>query len=112
MKKSLLTAVILGSAPLAVVLTSYAADAAANWGEHCSKCHGEDGKGQTKMGKKLGIRDLSKADVQAKFTDAEALKAMKEGVKDEKGKQTMKPAEGLSDADMQALVAHVRALKK
>lgn len=112
MKKSLLTAVILGSAPLAVVLTTYAADAAANWGQHCSKCHGDDGKGQTKMGKKLAIRDLTKADVQSKFTDEDAFKAMKAGVKDEKGKQTMKPIEELSEAEMKALVAHVRALKK
>jgi cytochrome c553 len=112
MKKSLLTAIILGSAPLAVVLTSYAADAATNWGQHCAKCHGEDGKGQTKMGKKLSIRDLSSGDVQAKFTDEEAFNAMKVGVKDAKGKQTMKPTEDISDAEMKALVAHVRALKK
>ncbi len=112
MKKSIVTAMILGSAPLAIVVSAYAADAAANWGEHCVKCHGDDGKGQTKMGKKLSIRDLSDAKVQAKFTDADAFKAMKEGVKDDKGKQSMKPIEGLSEADMKALVAHVRSLKK
>lgn len=112
MKKSVLTAIILCSAPLAVVATAYAATAAANWSEHCSKCHGDDGKGQTKMGKKLGLRDLSAADVQAKFTDEQAFKAIKEGVKDDKGKQTMKPAEGLADADIKALVAHLRSLKK
>ncbi|MDO8543985.1 MAG: cytochrome c [Opitutaceae bacterium] len=112
MKKSVVTALILATAPLTVALSAYAADVAANWGEHCAKCHGEDGKGQTKMGKKLGIRDLTDAAVQAKFTDEQALKAMKEGVKDEKGKQTMKPIEGLSDAEIKALCAHVRSLKK
>ncbi|MBM3853789.1 MAG: cytochrome c, partial [Verrucomicrobia bacterium] len=45
----------VGGAALAV----YAADVAGNWNEHCSKCHGADGKGQTKMGKKLGLRDLT-----------------------------------------------------
>lgn len=93
-------------------LVAYAADAAANWTDHCAKCHGPDGKGQTKMGKKLGLRDLTDAAVQAKFTDEQAMKAMKEGVKDEKGKVSMKPVEGLAEGDMKALVAHVRALKK
>jgi cytochrome c553 len=102
---------ILG-AGVALAVSTYAADAAANWGEHCAKCHGENGKGETKMGKKLGIRDLTDAGVQAKFTDDAAIKAMKEGVKDKDGKVSMKPIENLSEADMKALVAHVRALKK
>jgi mono/diheme cytochrome c family protein len=89
-----------------------AADAAALFGDQCAKCHGEDGKGNTKMGKKLGIADLSDAKVQAKFTDADAAKAIKEGVKDKDGKLAMKPIEGLSDADIPALVAYVRTLKK
>lgn len=95
-----------------VSLAAWGADAAANWKEHCTKCHGDDGKGNTKMGRKLDIRDLSKADVQAKFTDADALKAMKEGLKDKDGKVSMKPAEGLSEDDMKALVGYVRGLKK
>jgi cytochrome c553 len=97
---------------LGAALAAYAADAAGNWTEHCAKCHGADGKGQTKMGKKLNIRDLSDAQVQAKFTDEQAFKSMKEGVKDKDGKQAMKPIEGLSDADMKALVGYVRSLKK
>lgn len=96
----------------ATAAATYAADAAANWGEHCAKCHGDDGKGQTKMGKKLSIADLSDAKVQAKFTDEDAFKAMKSGLKDDKGKTTMKAMEGVSDADMNALVPFVRALKK
>lgn len=93
-------------------LAAWGADAAANWKEHCAKCHGDTGKGDTKMGRKLDIRDISKADVQAKFTDEDAMKAMKEGLKDKDGKVSMKPAEGLSEADMKALVAYVRGLKK
>lgn len=94
------------------VLASYAADATANWEEHCASCHGADGRGETKMGRKLKIRDLTDATYQATFTDEDAAKAMKEGVKDEKGKTQMKPIEGLSDDDIKALVAHVRNLKK
>ncbi len=93
-------------------LAASAAEAQANWDEHCAKCHGADGKGQTKMGKKLSIRDFTDAKVQAEFTDEQAFKAMKEGLTDKNGKTTMKAIEGLSDDDMKALVPFVRALKK
>ena len=93
-------------------LAGFAADAATNWTDACAKCHGTDGKGQTKMGKKLSIADLTEAKVQAKFTDEAAFKAIKEGIKDESGKTTMKAVEGLSDDDVKALVAYVRTLKK
>lgn len=90
----------------------HAADAAANWTDHCAKCHGGDGAGGTKMGKKLGIADLTDPKVQAKFTDDQALSAIKNGVKDESGKMKMKPIEGLGDDEMRALVQYVRGLKK
>jgi cytochrome c553 len=97
---------------LGAVLVSSAADAKANWDEHCAKCHGAEGKGDTKMGKKLKIMDLSDAKAQAGFTDEAAAKAVKEGVQDKTGKVTMKAVEGLTDDDIKALVAHVRSLKK
>lgn len=100
------------SAVAGVALVASAADPASNWKEHCAKCHGDTGKGDTKMGKKLSIADLTDAKVQAKFTDADALKAMKEGVKDKDGKVAMKPVENVSEADMKALVGYVRTLKK
>lgn len=93
-------------------ITAYGADAATNWTDSCAKCHGPDGKGDTKMGKKLSIADLSDAKTQAKFTDEEAFKSIKSGRTDESGKTTMKAVEGLSDADITALVAYVRTLKK
>ena len=88
------------------------ADVLANWKEHCAKCHGDDGKGDTKMGRKLSIADLTDPAVQAKFTDEAALKAMKEGVNDKAGKVAMKPVENLSAEDMPPLVKFVRGLKK
>lgn len=114
MKMSRPVLVLLGAGALFAVsaVAALAADAAANWEEHCAKCHGKTGKGDTKMGKKLGIRDLTDAAVQAQFTDEQSVKSMKEGVKDKDGKQTMKPIEGLSEADMKALAAYVRTLKK
>lgn len=95
-----------------IPLSAAAADPAALWRKDCAKCHGEDGRGDTKMGHKLYISDLTDAKLQAKFTDEEAANAIKFGLKDAKGKVIMKKVRGLSDADVQALVAHVRTLKK
>jgi cytochrome c553 len=92
--------------------TARADDAGALWTAKCAPCHGANGKGETKMGRKLKIVNLTDAKVQASFTDADATKAIKEGIKDEKGVARMQPVEDLSDGDVQALVAYVRALRK
>src|SRR5215467_13692804 len=89
-----------------------AADAQENWDKSCAKCHGPDGKGQTKMGQKLSIKDYTDAKVQTALTDDAALKAIKDGVKDKEDKVVMKPVEGLSDDEIKALVAKVRSFKK
>lgn len=102
--------VILGIVVSAAV-SIQAADAGANYDKHCAKCHGKDGKGQTKMGKKLGAKDYTDAKVQADMKDDAAFKGIKEGIK-EKGKEVMKPAEGMSDAEITALVKHMRTFKK
>jgi mono/diheme cytochrome c family protein len=96
----------------ASALSAWAADGKATYDKDCAKCHGADGKGDTKMGKKLGAKDYTDAKVQAELTDAQAIKAVKEGLKDKAGKTLMKPAEGLSDADIQAVVAYMRTFKK
>ena len=106
-KTSLLLAAIIASAGVAS-----AADATALWNQHCAACHGKDGSGNTAMGKKLNLKDYRDAKVQAAFSDAEAERAIKEGVKTG-GKETMKPfGSKLSDADIKALVAYIRAFKK
>jgi cytochrome c6 len=92
--------------------TLLAGDAKAIYDKECTKCHGADGKGDTKMGKKLGAKDYSDPKVQAAVTDAAAFKAIKEGLKDKEGKTLMKPTEGVSDADIKAVVAHMRTFKK
>jgi cytochrome c6 len=106
-KTSLVFAAIIATAGVAS-----AADVTANWNQNCASCHGKDGSGSTMMGKKLGVKDYRDAKVQAAFSDAEAARAIKEGVKTN-GKETMKPfGSKLSDADIKALVAYVRSLKK
>jgi cytochrome c553 len=108
MKKAMLVTV---AACAAMMVSATAADVKENWEKSCAKCHGSDGKGDTKMGKKLEIKDFTDAKVQAALKDDAMLKAIKEGVKDG-DKTRMKAAEGLSDEEMKALVAYVRAFKK
>ena len=93
-------------------LRAFGAEAKDNYEQQCAKCHGSDGKGETKMGKKLGARDYTDAKVQADVKDDAMSKAIKEGFKDKDGKELMKPAEGLADSDVKALVAYMRAFKK
>ena len=109
MKKLIILAAVFG---FAAAMTASAAEAKENWTKMCAKCHGEDGKGQTKMGQKLGIKDYTDAKVQEGFKDEAAVKALKEGLKDKEDKILMKPAEGLSDDEIKGLVAYVRAFKK
>jgi cytochrome c553 len=81
------------------------------WNTNCAACHGKDGNGRTMMGRKLDIKDLTDAKVQASFDDAQAAKTIKEGVTD-KGTEKMKAfGDKLSDDDIKALVAHVRSFK-
>lgn len=108
--KKLATLVVAALALTA--LSARAADGKALYEQDCAKCHGADGKGETKMGKKLGAKDYTDAKVQAELKDEAALKAIKEGLKDKDGKVLMKPAEGVSDADAKALLAHMRSFKK
>jgi cytochrome c553 len=109
MKKIVLLTAAALVVPAAVAL---AGDAKALYEKDCLKCHGPDGKGQTKMGQKLGAKDYTDPKVQAELKDDAAFKAIKDGLKDKEGKVLMKPAEGTSDDDIKALVAHMRTFKK
>lgn len=103
---SALTLFLLTLAP------SYAAPAAENWDTHCTKCHGEDGKGQTKAGKKLQLKDYTDAKVQAEMKDEEMTKVINEGVFDKGGKEKMKAYKGeLTPEEIADLVAYVRKFK-
>lgn len=110
MKRSLkFTSLALGL--LAGVAVSRAAPVAENWETHCTKCHGDDGKGQTKAGKKLNVKDYTDAKVQAEMKDEAMIKAITDGVSDG-GKEKMKAyKEELSAAEIKELVAYVRKFK-
>jgi cytochrome c6 len=106
-----LSIALAATAALALASAASAADAKEVWEKNCTKCHGADGKGQTKMGQKVGVKDLTDAKVQDAFNDDHAFKSLKEGVKDADGKVRMKPVENLTDDDIKALIKIVRGLK-
>ena len=88
-----------------------AAPAAENWDNNCASCHGADGKGQTKTGKKLKLRDYTDAKVQAELKDEDMCKAIADGVKID-GKEKMKAfKDELSADEIKDLVAHIRKFK-
>ena len=95
-----------------MALSARAEEAKAIYEKDCAKCHGTDGKGDTKMGKRLGAKDYTDPKVQEELKDAAAVKAIKEGLKNAEGKTLMKPVEGLSDDDIKGLVAYMRTFKK
>ena len=108
MKKMKLTLALI----VAVTMSAAAADVKTNWDKHCLKCHGADGKGNTKMGKQSGVKDYTDPKVQAEMKDENAVKIIKEGIV-EKGKKKMDPyGDKLTDDEIKALIAHIRSFKK
>jgi cytochrome c553 len=108
MKKLILLAAVLG---FSAAISASAADAKDNWANNCAKCHGDVGKGDTKMGTKLGCKDFTDAKVQADLKDDAMFKAIKEGLKSDDDRTLMKPFDTLTDDEIKALVAYVRGLK-
>ncbi len=93
-----------------LVTSAWAADAGAGkdiYLKKCKACHAEDGHGNEGMAKvlKTTITPLDSDAVQGK-SDADLKMVITQG----KGK--MKPVTGLSDAEVDNVIAYVRTLKK
>lgn len=107
MKKTLLIAMALGASGLG--LNADEAAVKANWDRHCKKCHAEDGSASTKLGQKMEIRDYTKAESLAEYSDEDLFNMTKDGVEGTKMKGY---ADKLSDEEIHALVAYMRAMVK
>lgn len=100
--------IFLTALALVMALPAMAAgpDGAAIYKAKCASCHGADGSGQTPAGKAMKVRDLRSDEVQ-KQTDLQLTDIIAGG----KGKM-QGYGKTLSTADIQALIAHIRTLKK
>lgn len=88
-----------------------AADATENWNTSCAVCHGKDGKGETPMGRKLQIKDMTDAKVQDALTDADATKDIKDGITDNGAIKMKAFGDKFSADEIKALVAQIRSFK-
>lgn len=108
--RALISTMALLAPAIATLVPARAADAAAGaqvYATKCRACHGKDGESNPAMAKalKVEIKPLGSADVQKK-SDADLKKNTTDGT----GK--MKGIAGLSAADLDNLVAHIRSMKK
>jgi mono/diheme cytochrome c family protein len=84
------------------------------WKAKCASCHGEDGKGGTEQGKKMGVADMTAPAFWKGMTDAKMKEAINNGVKRTKdGKtQEMEPyKDKLKPEEIDNLVAYVKTFK-
>jgi len=101
---------LLAAAAVAVIALCNTAlsaqDAAGLYKAKCSACHGADGKGDTPVGKKMGLRDFASPEVQ-KSSDDELTAIIADG-KDKMPsyKKSLKPAQ------IKDLVGYIRSLAK
>jgi len=106
MKTSISLLAFLASAGLAL-----AAEPPQTWTENCASCHGGNGKGATRAGRQAGVKDLTDVEYQKKFSDEETFARIKNGAKDESGKEEMKAfGDKLTDEQINELIAFVRSL--
>ena len=94
---------------LSVSATVYAEDSSADlWKAKCKGCHGDDGKGKTKMGEKEKIPDLTDATWQKKHADADIKETITNGSKENAKMKAFK--DKLTPEQIDGLVKYVRGL--
>jgi mono/diheme cytochrome c family protein len=112
--KVVLTGFVAAAFAVGVAGAASAQDAKAIYGKECAKCHGDSGAGDGAMGMKLKDKphDWTKGDGLQGMDDAKIAEAIKKGG-GAVGKSKAMPAyPKLSDAEVNALVAHVKMMKK
>ena len=83
-------------------------DAPTLFAKSCSTCHGRDGRAKTFKAKFNKARDLTDAEWQAGVSDERIFNSITNG----RGKKMPAFGNKFSEAEITALVAHVRGLKK
>lgn len=95
---------------LGVSSAAMADDVVDVWKAKCKSCHGEDGKGDTRTGRKEKIADMTEPAWQERHSDAQIREVIAEGSKDNR---KMKPfKEKLTPEEIDSLVQYIRTLKR
>jgi len=103
------TATLTVAMLFAGALSLAAAPAAENWENTCASCHGADGKGETRQGKRLKLKDYTDKSSLAGMTDEQLFRIVSEGVVVE-GKQRKRGYKDEFSADeIKALIQYVRS---
>ena len=86
---------------------AYFGDAGSTYTAKCAGCHGRDGRGKTARGRRTHARDMTDGQWQNDVTDERLFNSISNG-------RNKMPAfkKQLSEAQIDALVAYVRRLKK
>jgi mono/diheme cytochrome c family protein len=90
------------------VASATSSESRTTYGAKCAKCHGKNGRGKTTQGRRTHARDLTTAQWQNDVTDERLFNSISNG----RGKKMPSFKKELSEADIDALVAYVRRLKK
>jgi cytochrome c6 len=91
---------VFAFALLTVAAAARAEGASALFQKKCATCHGMDGKGQTKMGERMGIKDLA--------ASGGSAEEMEKVISDGRGK--MPAFKGrISDDEIKSVAAFVKA---
>lgn len=75
--------------------------------QHCARCHGADGRGETNLGKLYNTPSLTDAGLHARFSNKELSAIINNG---KAGMPSFKKT--LSKAEIAALITYVRRFKK
>ena len=115
MKRMILTVAIVAAGLIGLTVGDASAqDAKALYAKECAKCHGDSGAGDGAMGQKLKDKpsDWTKGAGLSGLDDAKLAESISKGG-GAIGKSKAMPAyPKLSDAEVKALVAHVKSFKK
>jgi cytochrome c553 len=101
--------VLFGAAVAGVGQPCFAGDPPELFIKSCAACHGKDGKADTSLARKLGVKDLT----QSKLTDAQIEQQIREGKQENQSAKKM-PAfkDQLSTDEIKSLVAAVKAFRE
>lgn len=104
------TIFVLGvlAASLSTSAAAQGADGKALYDQHCKKCHGATGKPSEVMKKKFDKMEAFDAAFFAKRSDADVIKAIDKGTKDQKMKGF---ADKMKADEMAAVAKYMRTLK-